>query len=220
MILNLAVGTLTLGTFVVFALATFGPVVGAQPGLDLFGWHPVLMTLAFCCLMPLGRWSYYIDTAQGFDTDKTRKAELRVLHRGFMTTATVSVVLGYVAIIASHIPTGVFFGYDFHNQAWKEGRRVAHVYVGYAAILLMLVQAFMGYKKFEALKLGEKIFTFHGTLGKTVIILGAIDILLAIWFFKWDDDMKVLLAVLVMLTAAISVVRLQVVKPEPLLMVN
>lgn len=218
MLLDVTVCFVTVGAFGAFAFATFGPVDGAQTSLDLFGWHPVLMALAFTCLMPLGRWCHHLENGNGLQSDKGPQVSPRLLHRAFNMAATLAMLAGYVATVLTHWPQKVMLGYDFENEAWKEWRKVAHIYVGYATILLVFLLAFMGIRKMQHLRIGN-LCILHRSVGTAGVFLGAIDILLAIWFSKWSDEVKVLLGSLVILTSSIGLGK-KAEKAEPLLRVT
>lgn len=171
---------------------------GNMPTDDWFGYHPALMALGMPGLMTLGRWSYFLDGGM-------EKAQMRKIHRAFMTCALLAVLLGYLCVFMAHKPKGQFFGYDFENAEWKEWKRVTHVWLGYTCILLSLAQAVMGFMKLESLRLGERRFTFHGTLGKVTMVLGCCAVFMAIWLWTWSSTFK---AAMVALTAGCVVVAL------------
>jgi len=69
-------------------------------------------------------------------------------------------------------------------------------------VLSVLGQAAMGMLKMSTLQTsGRRTFTFHGTLGKIIIWSGAVNILLAVWFWGWSAVMKTVMIALVVLTA-------------------
>uniref|UniRef100_A0A7R9ZYZ9 Cytochrome b561 domain-containing protein n=1 Tax=Pyrodinium bahamense TaxID=73915 RepID=A0A7R9ZYZ9_9DINO len=152
-----------------------------------FGWHPVFMSMAFPGLMALGRWSYNLDPSWGLG-----KPVLRQVHRAAMILAILAALIGYLAIFKSHYPMRMLFGYDFNHGVWKEWKRVAHSWLGYAAVLLALFQGATGSLKLMALQQhGERTLKFHGKLGKAVIVLGAACMLLAIAFWGlWGTPLK------------------------------
>jgi len=156
-----------------------------MPMKNWFAWHPVLMTLAFPCLMTLGRWSYISESLP--DKDSKRSA-----HRYFMIFGSSAAVLGYSCIFMAHLEKRSFFGYDFKSHAWASPSRVAHDIVGYLTLLLILAQSPMGLAKLKLLRsTGERIFTFHGTLGKVIMILATANILIACSFWGWHIGMKI-----------------------------
>jgi len=187
LMLTLFVSFACLGSVALMAIAMFAPVMGG--GMDpkiWFGWHPVLMTLAFPCLMTMGRWSYLTG-------DDRPLASQRTLHGVLMGLGSLAMLLGYLAIFEAHLPQAKFFGYDFKNKVWAEYKRVIHVYLGYLLILVVLVQACMGAWKMRVLGTGRKVMTFHGSLGKAIVLLGCVNILIAIRFWFWSSGMKVVL---------------------------
>lgn len=177
-----------------------------------FAWHPILMSIAFPCLMVLGRWSYVAGAA---DWGVESKGAQRILHGIFMSTATVVMLAGYLCIVFAHYPNKQYFGYNFTTGEWTEWKRVVHVYSGYAAILLAVQQALVGSLKFLKLQEGTKAFTFHGKLGKLNILLGGFALMVAVWFWGWSDLMKkILLIVLGLVMAFIALTSTPPAKAE------
>eukprot|EP00927_Polykrikos_kofoidii_P062161 TRINITY_DN56981_c0_g1_i1.p1 TRINITY_DN56981_c0_g1~~TRINITY_DN56981_c0_g1_i1.p1 ORF type:complete len:337 (-),score=37.97 TRINITY_DN56981_c0_g1_i1:49-1059(-) len=178
---------------VVVGNGIWGDMEGGHVPLGVwFGWHPVLMTTSFLFLMVLGRYSYVAGASQ------PPKRVVRGLHGPMMISAVVVMLMGYAAIVAAHFPDRKFFGYDFKKGTWgQDWLRILHVYLGYAAIILALAQATMGAMKHRGVQRGERLFTFHGTMGKLVIANGGITVLTACSFWKWGILQK---SVVVLLT--------------------
>lgn len=183
------------------AFGIFGNVQGGGlPASGWFAWHPVFMSLAFPCLMPLGRWSYI-----GWADWSAGKPERRQLHRGIMGAAAFAAVLGYLFMFMAHLPGRVFFGHDFKTGEWHEWKRVLHVWVGYLTILLTVAQACMGIMKMSTWQeKGEKIMTFHGDLGKVIVGLGTLSMILAISFWGWSLAVKIPLLFVVCVACALG----------------
>jgi len=166
-----------------------------------FTWHPILMSLAFPCLMTLGRWTYLMDPSWGLD-----KEDRRQLHRAIMLAAVFILIVAYLCIFMAHLPGLMFFGYNFKTGAWKEWSRIAHAWFGYGAVMLALAQASMGMMKLSTLReTGERRFTFHGSLGKGIMILASLALFAAIWFWGgWGKGLKFVLVLLTACTATYS----------------
>lgn len=176
-----------------------------------FGWHPVLMTLSFGLLMPLGRLPHLVEPALfGFKTTEAR----RTAHNILMGLAVVAMLLGYLAIFKAHLPTKHFFGYSFETKAWSSRSRVIHAWLGYAVILLALAQGTMGQWKQLCLRAGTRIFPFHGTLGKVVMVLGVVNTMIAISFWMWNRPMQATLFVATGATLLLSALLPKVEKTE------
>lgn len=177
------------------AVGMWAPVKGGSLPIHLaFGWHPVLMTMAFPCLMVLGRMAYLADDLLGLP--RSDKPARRLVHRACMVSAALVMLGGYLCIFIAHWPTRQFLGYDFKQHTWKPISRVLHVYLGYLSIGLVLAQVFMGLRKAEALRLGRRTLTFHGTLGKAIIVLGSAAVLAAVRFWAWSYAVKGLFVLL------------------------
>lgn len=185
------------------SVGMFGDVRGGGlPPTAWIAWHAVLMVLGFPCLMLLGRWTYLADGSvlEG-------KAARRQAHRTLMILAVLAVLGGYLSVFLAHWPTKQFFGYSFQTQVWETDKvRRAHVYVGYAAIVLVLSQAAMGVSKLQMLSRGEdkKIYSKHGNLGKAILVLGCVNMALAVKFWAWGLETKLLLWALTALCAAVG----------------
>mmetsp|Transcript_85613 Transcript_85613/g.173748 ORF Transcript_85613/g.173748 Transcript_85613/m.173748 type:complete len:228 (-) Transcript_85613:143-826(-) len=176
----------------------FGEVGSHMPRKLWFPWHPFLMTLAFPALMTMGRWSY----ATAIDLSLSIR---RKLHGAVMMLAAIAAVIGYVAIAEAHAEKGEFFGYDFKKDVWAESRRVAHAWIGYLLLLAMLAQAVMGMAKSWFLGKGERIFTFHGMLGKVILALTCVEMCLAIRFWEWSVSLKAPMYALTVVLAILGV---------------
>mmetsp|Transcript_132517 Transcript_132517/g.258142 ORF Transcript_132517/g.258142 Transcript_132517/m.258142 type:complete len:233 (-) Transcript_132517:489-1187(-) len=188
------------------ALVTLGMLSKAftpspMPASIWFTWHPILMSLAFPCLMTLGRWTYMMDPSWGME-----KQSIRHLHRALMLAAVGILLVAYLCIFMSHLPGLMFFGYNFKTREWKPWARIAHVWFGYAAVVLTIAQAFMGMLKLAALQeTGVRRFTFHGSLGKGIIILASLSFFAALRFWGgWGLGLKLVLAMLAAFVAIYS----------------
>eukprot|EP00439_Symbiodinium_sp_Y106_P073932 s989_g14.t1 len=169
---------------VIFGLLSHHP--GGGLTLDkAFAWHPILMSIAFPGLMVLGRWVYVTDIIE-------EKGLRRALHGSIMAFAALVALGGYVAMFKAHWPIKQYFGYNFTTQKWAVPARVIHDLIGYSTLLLVLFQAAIGMVKIVKLQNKIKSFTFHGTLGKVIMGLSAVNILVACTFWKWTTGYKIL----------------------------
>merc|ERR1740121_999146 len=169
---------------------------GGQPASSWIAWHAILMTGAFPCLMSLGRWVYHAE-GEYLESVLEGKTVRRRAHRAIMSSAVLSLLVGYFGIFMSHWPVKKFFGYDFVNDEWAALARIVHVYLGYAVIMCALAQAVMGAFKMDLLLREDKrVFTFHGTLGKAIILAGCANVIVACYFWGWDLWLKALIATL------------------------
>jgi hypothetical protein len=193
------------GTLLVIVTCTMFKGLGGSLSLGTwFGWHPVLMTLAFPCLMTLGRWSR-ADGAWG----TTSKVQRTKVHGSVMAIATIVAIVGYIAIFMAHLAKGSFFGYDFKNKQWNPDKfRVAHSILGYIVLSAMVSQAVMGLIKIDAkLKKDPVImFAFHGTMGKVVMLGGTANMVFATIFWGWTLPTKMSILILVAITTAFSAI--------------
>lgn len=197
---------------VLVIVGLFGDVQGHSSPNVAFAWHPIFMSIAFPCLMFLGRWSYVVGaTDWGIETKKSQ----RILHGAIMGVAVLVMLAGYACIITAHYPNEQFFGYNFRIQEWTQWKRVLHVYSGYVAILLTLQQAFVGTTKFIKLQNGTSTHTFHGRLGKVTILTAGFSLLMAIWFWGWSIGIKkAMFVVLALIMCAVVLVPTPPPKPE------
>lgn len=201
-VLDLCVLFCCLSIVAVTGVGMWGNVEGGgMPVLNWFAWHPVLMTSSFPCLMVLGRWSYLTPSPLG------EKAERRQIHRALMSLAILVMLVGYYGIFKAHLAKQAFFGYNFSSHEWAAWQRVVHANLGYLTIILCICQAVMGMSKYNTLQLtGDKTFTFHGTLGKSIVALASLTLLMAVWFWPWGQWVKVLMVMLILLTASFGTV--------------
>jgi len=149
-----------------------------------FTWHPILMTIAFSNMMVVGRWAYITDSAED-------KWVSRWIHQIFMSLGMLVALAGYICILLPHLAKGSLFGYDYKKGSWASPARVAHGWIGYTVLLLVLAQVPMGVAKLQKLKLEERIFSFHGSMGKTIMVLATANMLIACHFWKWSLPMKI-----------------------------
>mmetsp|Transcript_111818 Transcript_111818/g.193872 ORF Transcript_111818/g.193872 Transcript_111818/m.193872 type:complete len:226 (+) Transcript_111818:93-770(+) len=189
------------GMVVLICYGMFGKITGG--GMDpsiAFPWHPVLMTTAFISFMVMGRWSYCADPSWGLEG----KPERRRMHAVLMGLAVFAAIGGYVCIFLAHWPQKQFFGYNFKDGAWEANKtRIAHSLTGYVVMTLALAQGLMGPIKMMRLSMGEKVLTFHGTLGKVIIVIGGVNVILATKFWGWTLSFKIFTY---LLTSAVTVV--------------
>lgn len=157
---------------------------GNMPPQKWFPWHTVFMTLSFLCLMPLGRYAYIFE--QG-------SSNRRSIHKFVQSFAVIAMLVGYLCIFMAHLPAQKYFGYDFKHGKWSpDYKRVLHAWIGYALLLLVLIQAAVGFMKAASYaKEKGSIYKWHGSLGKAIMLLGGINVLLAIRFWAWNKSMQV-----------------------------
>eukprot|EP00811_Abedinium_folium_P003480 NODE_13199_length_1179_cov_6.070342.p1 GENE.NODE_13199_length_1179_cov_6.070342~~NODE_13199_length_1179_cov_6.070342.p1 ORF type:complete len:272 (-),score=42.27 NODE_13199_length_1179_cov_6.070342:286-1101(-) len=173
---------------------------GFYEGLSVsttFTWHVICMAIAVPFLLVAGRWAYQMDrqsldfheatvedglaAAQGHPNKEEVygvKWTRRNLHGNFMLLGALTMCLGYTFIAISHWSKQEYFGYDFATGAWESPTRVAHAWVGYLMILLVLQQVGVGLAKYAALTDGLSICRCHGSLGRFVVGLGCVNIIL------------------------------------------
>lgn len=194
--------TLAVALVLVTSFGMFGDVQGGhQPSTAWIAWHAVLMSLGFPCLMVMGRWVYVADES----ILGSSKGARRQVHRALMMLAVSVVLVGYVCIFKAHLPSQKFFGYDFKRHVWAVPVRILHVYVGYTAILLCVSQAVMGMVKYYYLSgYGQRVLTFHGKLGKVILLLGCTNMILAAKFWAWGVRMKASIYVLAVVCALLG----------------
>mmetsp|Transcript_73029 Transcript_73029/g.136412 ORF Transcript_73029/g.136412 Transcript_73029/m.136412 type:complete len:220 (-) Transcript_73029:75-734(-) len=198
-------------TFAVVVFGIFGNVQGGgQDSASWFPWHPVLMSLSFPCLMGLGRMA-------NVTTVELSRDSRRMWHGIVMICAVAAAIFGYLCIFMAHWPKKKFFGYDFENQAWDpHWTRIAHAWCGYSILIASLVQGVFGPLKMRALSTGQRMYTWHGKLGK-LIMLGVIVVLcLAVNFWTWAMPLKIVLYVLVIASGALGAFLPRAEDPESL----
>jgi len=202
-ILDVFVAVVSIGVALLVAAGMFSNMEGGgKPLAGWFGWHPVLMTAAFPCLMTMGRWSYLSDDSWGLEG----KASRRVLHGSLMGAASVTAIVGYVCIFMAHIMKHSFFGYNFETHKWSpEYWRIFHSIFGYIVLLAMLAQASMGVLKAYNLTLGMRTLTFHGALGKVVIFGGALNACVAALNWGWNGIMRFMVVLLLIVSLLFAV---------------
>eukprot|EP00933_Yihiella_yeosuensis_P034081 TRINITY_DN2762_c0_g2_i1.p1 TRINITY_DN2762_c0_g2~~TRINITY_DN2762_c0_g2_i1.p1 ORF type:complete len:220 (-),score=36.53 TRINITY_DN2762_c0_g2_i1:243-902(-) len=195
--MDVAVGALALLTPILVAITIWG-ISGMSPSAP-FGWHPVLMSLAFPALMTMGRWSYITDSI-------AEKGQKRSVHRALMGFAAIVMLLGYLCIFLAHLPNEMFFGYDFKKKAMKPLARVVHAWVGYALIVAVLAQGVMGVQKLNLLNTeGKREYTFHGDMGKAIMGFGILNIIIAVDFIMpWSTAMKVVISLVSCASGAVA----------------
>lgn len=160
---------------------------GGMPKNIAFPWHPVLMALAFPGLMSLGRWAYICgDGTLG-------KPTRRIIHLVFMIAAALVGACGYYMMYKAHAPKNEFFGYEFDTGKWKSFSRCVHVYSGYTTLALVLAQVVMGFMKYA--NLPEKVYKFHGVLGKITLCVANFTMLSAIYIWGWERSLKSAVAI-------------------------
>lgn len=186
------------GIVALVAFCIFGNISGGRtPVSDPFGWHCVLMTLAFPCLCVLGRRCY--KTSEEKSTQRTQ-------HMWLMILAFIAAVSAYVCIRISDSQYGDFLGYNFTNHEWNELKHAIHSILGSAILCLMVAQAAIGIsKKLMYSDQGLKGFTFHGDMGKLIIVLATVEMLLAIAMMEWDWMLKVSLVAMTMASCVFGV---------------
>eukprot|EP00971_Amphidinium_carterae_P315640 6274058-Amphidinium_carterae.1 len=115
-----------------------------------------------------------------------------------MGLAVLAAVIGYLCIFMAHLPKKTFFGYNFESQTWlPKWTQIAHAWLGYAILLGSLVQGFIGPMKVSAINGGHRKFTWHGQVGKLIMLGASIVLCLAVSFQAWTWQLKIVLYTLV-----------------------
>ena len=198
---DVCVGALVIAIVSCACYGMFGDIDGGRmPTNDWFGYHPVFTVLGIPGFMTMGRWAYFLEG------DTMDKSDKRMIHRACMTCGLIFGILGYVCIFMTQWGTGNLFGYNFESHEWLEWKWVAHVALGYSCLILALAQTVMGFLKLEALKVGERRFTFHGTLGKAIMVFGSCAVLVATYLWDWSSRYKAIMMVLAGSTALAAIV--------------
>jgi len=193
-ILDISVIIVCIGIVVLVAAGMFSKMTGGGMSMTAwFGWHPVLMMLAFPCLMTAGRWSYACDDSWGFEGKTSR----RLLHGSLMGASSAVAMLGYLCIFMAHLAKHTFFGYDFATHKWSDQTwRIFHSIFGYIVLLAMLLQASVGVMKKLNLDNGVRTMTFHGTLGRVVMVGGSLNAAVAAVNWGWTGFVSFLVVLL------------------------
>eukprot|EP00746_Dinoflagellata_sp_MGD_P123627 gnl/MRDRNA2_/MRDRNA2_58253_c0_seq1.p1 gnl/MRDRNA2_/MRDRNA2_58253_c0~~gnl/MRDRNA2_/MRDRNA2_58253_c0_seq1.p1 ORF type:complete len:220 (+),score=17.28 gnl/MRDRNA2_/MRDRNA2_58253_c0_seq1:100-759(+) len=178
---------------VAIIVLVFVPVIGVGiPLFVWFPWHTVLMTTGFLLFMSLGRRIYVVELPEGMDRSKRRR---RILHSCLMTAASICICIGYIGIYMPHLPKMRFFGYDFKKHEWAPFANILHVYLGYAAISLVLFQCSVGPLKMMALSGGVQKYKFHGLIGHITHHVGIAAVLSALYMMKgWSVPLRLVVA--------------------------
>jgi len=179
-------------------LSTATTVWGSLSPTVWFSWHPTMMVLSFGCLMPLGRWSYKADPFWGAD----EKLDRRKRHAICMALSGLAATIGFLGIYVSHVQKKTLFGYRFATKEWAPTTHIAHCIFGYVILIAVFFQALVGMRKYNS---PLRILTFHGNLGKYIIVGGVLNILIALWFFSWTPIQKVRIAAFLAFTTCFAV---------------
>ncbi|CAE8583912.1 unnamed protein product [Polarella glacialis] len=198
-LLDISVGLLAVSVPALVAFGMFGrsprevSVMFPDAQNPRFGWHPVLMSARLSFSTGLG-----LELLQVIATAKSEQNRAQAMHM----------------VSSAHLPNRMFFGYDFKKQEWKPMIKVAHSWVGYALLVGVLAQGYMGAMKLKLLKatgFGSRLRAIMGSrsMGKlcfmeSYTILGnvmwlwlcVLNILIAITFWSWTGTMKVVLLAL------------------------
>jgi hypothetical protein len=147
-----------------------------------------------------------MDSSWGMDMQARR-----VAHRALMGTGAIVMIIAYVFMLVAHSTNGKreYLGYDFKNGKWKEWKRIAHSLIGTVVVILVLAQGVMGAKKLKALTESNgsnRIFTFHGQMGKIIIAASLIQMVLGTLLMQWSTFSTFLVIVLSLACAALGTV--------------
>merc|ERR1719161_3425878 len=160
--------------------------------------------MGFAFFMSLGRRAYHVDLPASLDGSKPNR---RIIHAGLMVTAGVCIAVGYAAIYIPHKPMGQFFGYDFKQHQWKPFLRVLHVYLGYAAIVLVIYQMIIGYLKMKALSDGLANYPNHALIGVSAHYIGMAAVLVGLYIMPWSLSMRLVVGCCIFCIAALVDVK-------------
>lgn len=173
--LDFFVAIVSLGLGIVIPVAALIPAWGGTGPSNVFTWHIVCMAIAWPCLSVLGYWSYNADVMSG-----SSKNDRRTIHMFCMLGVGILSIAGYACLFEAHRENGEgqFGGLmvEGNKLTLKRGLgRFIHVAIGYLVVLGVLLQACMGlWKRHVLLKYDLKIVTWHGGLGRVLLISGLV----------------------------------------------
>lgn len=192
-------------------LLVYGPMASelGGPG-NVFTYHPFFMGLGFTLMMTMGFWMFNYEDLPGGWAD-TRAARRR-LHATFQLAGVALVAVGYFAIVRAHLDTGarLFAVSDHPVVGFHTGpmwARTAHVFAGYLALVLLVIQVSLGMWKYFAVAIDDGMsrrgFSPHELVGNTVYVCGLANVLVGVWLWEgWSLALRCLIS----LTMATSVV--------------
>lgn len=150
------------------------------------------MSIGFACSITIGFWMFNYEDLPGVWVD-TRQAR-RKLHATCQILGSLFIVLGYGAVVLAHWRTPGTKLFKVSNGApWSfsigpNWVRMIHIVIGYAALILVVIQFVVGMLKYRALAddddMDDQDFSIHETLGNMTYSLGMINIVLGVWL--WD----------------------------------
>lgn len=195
-----------LGTIVGFAAvafltwAVFDKRVGGTGIDNVFSWHPILMAMAFMGFMNAGQFAYTkgppSDGLLATTQHGPKKQVQRRLHSSLMALSAICAIGGYTTVFYAHAQIG-------ESQIGFNATigRAIHVWLGYIALLWMLVQMLSGpFKAWHLEMKNERIFPWHGRLGRYHILFSFAVATLGFWVHMnftgdggWGASLKLVL---------------------------
>ncbi|CAK9101758.1 Cytochrome b561 domain-containing protein [Durusdinium trenchii] len=158
----------------------------SAPGAGWMRLHPLFMGLAFSLMISLGFWMYNYEDLPGewIDTRQSR----RKTHAFCQATGAVLAGIGFFVNYQAHSETKEAL---FELSSFSEGEvwlRLAHIFVGYACLLGLLIQVGLGIMKYRILvddnddNDGE--WSVHELMGNAVFGLANLNLLTGLWMWK------------------------------------
>lgn len=183
---------------------------GAIGSDNMFSGHVIGMSLGFCGFLATSVYSYALDdksTALVPSDPRLAgaRAKGRNLHALFSLLGTAAIIYGYVAVYKSH-------------EARGESQIIAptllkqvHVVLGYFTMGLIAIQTLSGIAKYvDKMFLTDKVgvpkyvkMMFHGK-GYLMVACGLLNMIIAVIFWPWDIEQKILLILAITMTGLTS----------------
>jgi hypothetical protein len=177
--MSLVTPVISLGATVTILTFILSTQAGGYGVSNVFAYHPALMTLAFCGLMPLGLLGYVYDFGNRGNAIYSGRQERRLLHGMFMMLATCCILTAYMVAFVYHQSRGI----SHLALDQEEKTRPAHVFIGFIALGGTALQAVVGiFKHIKYTRDGDKMAQWHGIIGPFVWVCGLLCIALSAWF--------------------------------------
>lgn len=141
--------------------------------------------------------------------------ERRFLHGMCMCIGCVCFGFGLLFILVYHTSSGICFGYDFSTSSWLTIKEIIHAWNGYVVLLLVFFQMLIGVQKYWGFLDGFNTYTFHGTLGKVILVFVYIQVILGMIAAGFGTVVLILLSLPVLIMCYFAVTWYGVADEKP-----
>lgn len=178
----------------------YGTMFSQKGGPEqMFSWHPLFMSLGYGMMIAMGFWMFNYEDLPGEWIDS--RASRRKAHAFCQLSGFFLIILGYMAVARAHrnhegaklfsVETDAPWRFQI-GPSWV---RLAHIFIGYIGLALLVLQVIVGSLKYRGLTDedddNDQSYQYHELIGNCTYATGILNILIGVWLWEaWSVPIR------------------------------